>query len=334
MRYWELMYLKECNPMKKILLPIICLCFFSCGNQEKYYLNQGEIFKTSTHIKYKYHKDLGEEIFARLDSFDRSLNPFNPQSIIYKVNHNEEVEVDDWFITVFNKAQEISQLSDGCFDITCAPLINLWGFGYEKMDKISPEVIDSLMQFVGYQKVWLEGRHVIKADPRLQLNASAIAKGYAVDVVAELLQAYGIYDYMVEIGGEVRTQGKNPSGRLWNVAVLKPIDDSTGQILQQQEVIHLSNNSLATSGNYRNYYIKDGKKYAHTINPATGYPAEGTILSASVMYPDCMTADALATAFMVMGMDKAVALAQTISGLDYLFIYSDAEGNLLEERSK
>ena len=319
--------------MKKFLLPLICVFFFSCGNREQFFLTQGEIFKTSAHIKYKYHRGLEKEIFARLDSFDRSLNPFNSQSIIYKVNHNEAVEVDDWFITVFNKAQEISRISDGYFDITCSPLINLWGFGYEKMDKINQQVIDSLLQFVGYQKVWLEGRRVVKADPRVQLNASAIAKGYAVDVVAELLQSYGIRNFLVEIGGEVRTQGKKQGGKSWNIEILKPIDDVTGKIQQRKEVIPLNNYALATSGNYRNYYIKEGKKYAHTINPKTGYPANETILSSSVLYPDCMTADALATAFMAMGIDKAVALAQTIPGLEYLFIYSDERGNLLEKRS-
>ncbi|GHT48914.1 FAD:protein FMN transferase [Bacteroidia bacterium] len=319
--------------MKQIVLWVFCLFLFSCGKQNTYYLTQGEIFKTSTHIKYKYHRNLSNEIFARLDSFDLSLNPFNKNASIYKVNHNEPVAVDDWFITVFNKAREISQLSQGYYDITCAPLVNLWGFGFEKLDTVSPHIVDSLLQFVGYQKVWLEGRNVIKADPRLQLNASSIAKGYAVDVVAELFHLYGITDYMIEIGGEVRTKGKNPSGKVWSIEILKPIDDATGLQQDRQEVIFLENYSLATSGNYRNFYIKDGKKYAHTINPLTGYPSEETILSASVLYPDCMTADAWATAFMAMGLEKASAIAGQIPDLDYLFIYADESGNLLEKRS-
>jgi thiamine biosynthesis lipoprotein len=320
--------------VKKLLPAAICLLLFSCGKREAYYLTQGEVFKTTAHIKYKYHRDLEKEIYACLDTFNLSLNPFNKQSIIYKVNHNETVEVDDRFITVFNKAQEISRISNGYYDITCAPLINLWGFGYEKMDALSPKTVDSLMQFVGYQKIRLQDRQVIKADPRVQLNASSIAKGYAVDVIAELFRSYGIDDYMVEIGGEIRTQGKNPSGTLWSIQILKPVDDTTGQIQQQQETVYLNNYSLATSGNYRNFYMKDGKKYAHTINPITGYPAEETILSASVLYPDCMTADAFATAFMVMGINKAPTIADSIPYLDYLFIYSDEKGNLLEKRSR
>jgi thiamine biosynthesis lipoprotein len=312
---------------------VFCLFLVSCGKQNTYYLTQGEIFKTSAHIKYKYTRDLSNEIFARLDSFDLSLNPFNKNAGIYKVNHNEPVAVDDWFITVFNKAREISQLSQGYYDITCAPLVNLWGFGFEKPDTVSPHIVDSLLQFVGYQKVWLEGRKVVKSDPRLQLNASSIAKGYAVDVVADLFYLYGITDYMIEIGGEVRTKGKNPSGKVWRIEILKPIDDATGFQQERQEVILLENYSLATSGNYRNFYIKDGKKYAHTINPLTGYPSEETMLSASVLHPDCMTADAWATAFMAMGLEKASAIAGQIPDLDYLFIYADENGNLLEKRS-
>ncbi|MDR0866698.1 MAG: FAD:protein FMN transferase [Candidatus Symbiothrix sp.] len=338
--------MKEMKEMKKIkrmemtktflsfLSFLSFFSFFSCGTQEKYFLTQGEIFKTTTHIKYQYHRDLGKELFARLDSFDLSLNPFNSYSIIYKVNHNEAVEVDDWFIAVFNRAKEISEMTGGVYDITCAPLVNLWGFGFEKSDEVTPYLIDSLKQFVGYQKVRLEGRKVIKADPRLQLNASSIAKGYACDVLAELLESYGITDYMVEIGGEIHAKGKNPEGEYWQIEILKPIDDATGTKQESYEVVQLADYSLATSGNYRNFYIKDGKKYAHTINPLTGYPVEGNILSASVMYPDCMTADACATAFMALGLEKACALAEQFPGMDYLFIYAEENGNLLEKRRK
>ncbi|MDR0681611.1 MAG: FAD:protein FMN transferase [Dysgonamonadaceae bacterium] len=314
--------------------------FFSCRPQEKYYLTQGDIFKTTAHIKYKYRKDLGKEIFARLDSFDLSLNPFNKNSIIYKVNHNEDVEVDDRFITVFNKAKEISEITGGAYDITCAPLVNIWGFGVEKKDEITPRSIDSIKQFVGYQKVWLEGRKVIKENPSLQINASSIAKGYACDVIAELFDSYGITDYMVEIGGEIHAKGKNPNGKSWSIEILKPIDDTTGTIKEHQELILLDNYSLATSGNYRNFYVKEGKKYAHTINPLTGYPA-GTVetddylplLSATVLYPDCMTADAFATAFMVLGLEKSCAIAEQFPEMNYLFIYTNEKGAFLAKKS-
>ena len=297
---------------------------------------RGEVFRTSFQIKYhqnKRGKDLEEEIKARLDSFNLSLNPFNSNSIIYKVNNNIDVEVDDWFISVFNKAQEVSKISEGAYDITCAPLINLWGFGFEKIDDVTPDIIDSLKQFVGYDKVRIEGRKVIKDDPRLQLNASSIAKGYACDVIAQLLELNGITNYMIEIGGEVHAKGCNQNGEYWKVMITKPIDDYTNTISEKQEVVSLNNKSLATSGNYRNYYIKDGKKYAHTINPLTGYPSEGDILSATVIYPDCMTADAFATAFMVLGFERACRIADRIPEMDYLFIYSDENGNYWEKKS-
>jgi thiamine biosynthesis lipoprotein len=296
-------------------------------------LTQGEIFHTTTHIKYRYDRDLGSAIFARLDSFDLSLNPYNRQSIIYKVNHNEDVEVDNWFIAVFNKAQEISRLTGGYYDITCAPLVNLWGFGFEKANTVTPQRVDSIREFVGYQKVWLNGRKVVKSDPRVQLDASSIAKGYAVDVIAELLDGYGIADYMVEIGGEVRTRGVNPDGKPWRIEILKPIDDVFGAKQEFQKAVTLKDYSLATSGDYRNFYVKDGKKIAHTINPLTGYPVANAVHSASILYLDCMTADALATACMSLGLERAVALADSIPHLDYLFIYSDEAGNLQEKYS-
>jgi thiamine biosynthesis lipoprotein len=317
----------------KYLFALHCfllILLVSCQKQETYYLTQGEIFHTSFHIKYQHKRELGNEIQALLDSFDLSLNPFNKKSIIYKVNNNEAVEVDDWFITVFNKAGEISEQTGGIYDITCAPLINLWGFGYERFDQINPNIIDSLKQFVGYNKVRLEGRKVIKDDPRLQLNASSIAKGFACDVIAQLFDSYGINNYMIEIGGEIHVKGYNPNQEYWKIEILKPIDDSSGYVTETQEIITLNNTSLATSGNYRNYYIKDGKKYAHTINPITGYPAEETILSATVIYPDCMTADAFATAFMALGIEKACAIAAQFPQMDYLFVYADETGKLRE----
>lgn len=287
----------------------------------------GTIFRTNVNCKYKFDRPLEKVIFARLDSVDLSLNPFNTHSTIYKVNNNIPVEVDDWFIRVFNRAQEISHVTGGVYDITAAPLINLWGFGYEKMEEPTQHVIDSVKKFVGYQKVRLEGRKVVKDDLRLQLNASSIAKGFAVDVVAELLESYGIEDYMVEIGGEVRAKGLNPKGNVWGIGITKPIDDNTGGLQPNERVIALNNASLATSGNSRNYYIKDGKKYAHTINPITGYSELSNLLSATVIMPDCMTADALATAFMAMGLDKSLAVAKHVNQIGYVFIYQDKKGD-------
>ena len=314
---------------KKIILAagLWILMFTACTKQKQYFEESGSVFHTIYHIKYEGSEILTEKIDAEFQKFNLSLNPFNPNSIISKVNRNEAVEADDWFIEVFNKAKEVSDHSEGIFDITCAPLVNLWGFGFSKMDSVTPQMIDSIKQFVGYQKVRLDGRKVVKDDSRILLNCSAIAKGYASDIIARLLEREGIENYMVEIGGEVTMKGVNQNGKCWRIGINKPEDDSTGVKNDIEEVVQLcKKGGVATSGNYRNYYIKDGKKYAHTIDPRTGYPSEQSILSATIVAEDCITADAYATAFMAMGLEKAREAAKNIPGIEYYVIYSDENG--------
>ena len=314
---------------KKISL-VACLwilIFTACTKQKQYFEESGSVFHTIYHIKYEGSELLTEKIDAEFQKFNLSLNPFNPNSIISKVNQNEPVEVDDWFMEVFNKAKDVSDHSEGVFDITCAPLVNLWGFGFSKMDSVTPQMIDSIKQFVGYQKVRLDGRKIVKDDPRILLNCSAIAKGYASDVIARLLEREGIENYMVEIGGEVTLKGVNQNGQCWRIGTNKPEDDSTGIKNDVGEVVELcKKGGVATSGNYRNFYIKDGKKYAHTIDPRTGYPSEQSILSATIVAEDCITADAYATAFMAMGLEKAREAAKNIPGIEYYVIYTDENG--------
>ena len=314
---------------KKIILAagLWILMFTACTKQKQYFEESGSVFHTIYHIKYEGSEILTKKIDAEFQKFNLSLNPFNPNSIISKVNRNEPVEVDDWFIEVFNRAKEVSDHSEGIFDITCAPLVNLWGFGFSKMDSVTPQMIDSIKQFVGYQKIRLDGRKVVKDDSRILLNCSAIAKGYASDVIARLLEREGIENYMVEIGGEVTMKGVNQNGKCWRIGINKPEDDSTGVKNDIEEVVQLcKKGGVATSGNYRNYYIKDGKKYAHTIDPRTGYPSEQSILSATIVAEDCITADAYATAFMAMGLEKAREAAKNIPGIEYYVIYSDENG--------
>lgn len=322
---------------KKIgfLASLWIVIFTACTNQKQYFEESGSVFHTLYHIKYEAPELLTEKIDAEFQKFNLSLNPFNPNSIIAKVNRNEPVEADDWFIEVFNKATEVSNNSEGLFDITCAPLINLWGFGFSKMDSVTPLMIDSIKQFVGYQKVKLNGRQVVKDDPRTLLNCSAIAKGYASDIIARLLEREGVKNYMVEIGGEVTMKGVNQNGDCWRIGINKPEDDSTGIRNEIDEVVQLcKKGGVATSGNYRNYYVKDGKKYAHTIDPRTGYPSEQNILSATIVADDCITADAYATAFMAMGLETARQAAKNIPGIEYYVIYSDENGKHQIEYSK
>jgi len=221
---------------------------------------------------------------------------------------------------------EISRETQGAFDITIAPLANAWGFGFKKGTFPDSVMIDSLLQITGYDKVKLENEKIIKQDPRIMLSCSAVAKGYSVDVVARLLDRKGIKNYMIDIGGEVVVKGFNPKNDRWRIGINKPIDDSLSVKQDIQTVLKVTDLGMATSGNYRNFYYKDGKKYAHTIDPRTGYPVQHNILSATVIAEDCMTADALATSFMVMGLEEAEAFCKAHPKIDAYFIYSGEKG--------
>ena len=286
----------------------------------------GFVFGTVYKITYQCKDDLKPEIEAELKRFDQSLSPFNDSSVISRVNRNEELVTDSFFQTCFNRSMEISRETEGAFDITVAPLANAWGFGFKKGTFPDSLMIDSLLQFTGYEKVKLENGKVIKQDPRTMLSCSAVAKGYSVDVVAHLLDRKGIKNYMVDIGGEVVVKGKNATGDLWRIGINKPYDDSLAVKQDIQTILNLTDVGMATSGNYRNYYNKDGKKYAHTIDPRTGYPVQHSILSSTVVAEDCMTADALATSFMVMGLEEAEKFCKANPMIDAYFIYSGENG--------
>jgi Membrane-associated lipoprotein involved in thiamine biosynthesis len=318
--------------ISRLLLSIILCTFFlsSCSNEGEYYEERGTVFHTYYKITYQSPKPLSEKIDEEFVKFNLSLNPFNPNSIISKVNRNEPTELDEWFTEVFNKAQEVSERTEGAFDITCAPMINIWGFGFQHTDNVNQQMIDSIKTFVGYNKIRIEDGRIVKDDQRVMLNCSAIAKGYACDVIARLLEREGVTNYMIDIGGETIVNGVNHNGIGWRIGINEPEDEdnSTGIIINVHEIIQLNRKGgIATSGNYRNFYIKDGKKYAHTIDPRTGYPSEQSILSATVVADDCMTADAYATAFMVMGIDKVDFIRNAVPEIEYYLIYSDEKGN-------
>lgn len=291
-----------------------------------YHSITGLVFGTIYNITYQYDGDLKPEIEAELKRFDQSLSPFNDSSVISRINRNEELVADSFFVKCFNRSMEISRETKGAFDITIAPLANAWGFGFKKGAFPDSSMIDSLRQITGYEKVHLEDGKVVKQDPRIMLSCSAVAKGYSVDVVAQLLERKGIKNYMVDIGGEVVVKGKNPKDGLWRIGINKPIDDSLSVRQDLQTVLEITDLGMATSGNYRNYYYKEGKKYAHTIDPRTGYPVQHSILSATVIAEDCMTADALATSFMVMGLEEAEAFCKANPKIDAYFIYSGDNG--------
>ena len=286
------------------------------------------IFGTTYKIVYQHDKDLSKEIREELMKVDFSLSPFNEKSVITAVNQNRDVVLDTLFLDVFTKSMEISRETDGAFDITVAPLVNAWGFGFKNETRPTPRQVDSLLQIVGYKKVRLEDNKIIKQDRRMMLDCSAIAKGYGVDVVARYLRSQGVQNFMVEIGGEVVTSGVNPQRLPWRVGVVKPSEDSLNVNNELQTILNVTDKAMATSGNYRNFYYKNGKRFAHTIDPKTGFPVQHSLLSATVLADECAVADAYATSFMVMGLERAKKLLERHPELMVYLIYDDGKDSL------
>lgn len=311
-----------------LLLVVGTVIIVSQQRSMPYQHNEGMVFGTVYSVTYQYDHDLQKQIEAELKKVDASLSMFNQQSIISRINRNEDVRVDDMFADVFMLAQKISRETDGAFDITVAPLVNAWGFGFKnKEQQPSSMQVDSLKQLVGYQMVTLSNSHIRKDRRDIMLDCSAIAKGYGSDIVARYLKSLGIQNFMVEIGGEVVTLGNSPKRLPWKIGVTKPTDDAVSMSGELETVLNVTDKAMATSGNYRNFYYKGGKKYAHTIDPKTGRPVQHSLLSATVLASNCATADGYATAFMVLGIDKAKAVLERHEELMAYFIYSDANGN-------
>lgn len=320
--------------MKHLLASLfLLLAVCGCTSGGQYRVTEGHTH-TYYRITYLYDRPLDREITGEIRRFYHSLNPFDSLSIVSAVNTNRCMEVDSIFAFAFRVAEDVSRQTDGMFDITCAPLINAWGFGFKNMGEVTPQLIDSLKTFVGYEKVRLEGLHVVKDDPRVQLNFSAVGDGCICDLIARKLDSLGIENYLVDIGGEMTACGRNPKGLPWHIGINKPVDDSTQLNSDIQQVIELTDRvGIATSGDYRNFYVKDGRKYAHTINPKTGRPAHGDILSATIVARDCIVADAYATACMALGREGAKALQARHPELEYYFIYADSTGAYRTEYS-
>ena len=312
------------------VVAIICLLFLTPRGKDgeaTYQHNEGTIFGTLYHVKYLCNKDLQAEIETELQKVDASLSMFNPKSTISRINKGESNEIDEMLNEVLQLSFTINKATDGAFDPTVAPLVNAWGFGFKEGQLPNSKQVDSLLSLVGLSGIHIEGDKLTKDNPLSILDFSAIAKGYGVDRAAQVLRSHNIKNFMVEIGGEVVTEGLNEKGEAWRIGINKPDDDSTSTNTELQDIISFSDKAIATSGNYRNYYIKDGRKIAHTINPRTGYPAQQDILSSTVMAPTCAEADAFATAFMVLGLQEAKQVLQKQPSLEAYFIYSDSLGN-------
>ena len=315
-----------------LIIGTIIILSESRQNKPEYRYAQGLVFGTRYNITYLYNADLKQEIEQTLADVDNALSMFNPESTISQVNNSEVIQVSDpLFLKVFRRAMEISDWTGGAFDITVAPAVNAWGFGFKHAQNIQQATIDSLLEITGYTRIHEKDGLIEKDDPRIMLDCSAIAKGFGSDMVADMLRAKGINDFMVEIGGEIVVSGHNPKGKLWNIGISKPVDDSLSVNNELHTVIPVTDIAMATSGNYRNFYMKDGRKYAHTIDPHTCMPVSHSLLSATVFAADCATADALATSMMVMGLDSAQALLSRHPEIQAYFIYQDSDGNTIAD---
>lgn len=302
---------------------LVGMIMTGCAQKVKYQYTEGKVYGTFYHISYESPRDLQQEIRQEMEMVNASLSMFNPNSVIARINRNETDSTDILFRKMFQMARKVNQATDGGYDITVAPLVNAWGFGTQREAFPDSARIDSLLQLVGMDKLTLENDRLVKQVEGIQLDASSIAKGLGLDVVAEYLESQGIRNYMVEIGGEVRVKGLSDKGRPWRIGIDRPQDDVTAQSRQLQMIVGLTSGALATSGNYRNFYIHEGKKYAHTINPKTGFPVQTEVVGASVFAPTCMEADAYATGFMVVGLEKAKKVITESPELEACLIYQE-----------
>ncbi|MCQ2226933.1 MAG: FAD:protein FMN transferase [Bacteroidales bacterium] len=330
-----------------ILIPLVLLVcslsFVSCrkngeSGEMRYIKETGFVFGTTYHITYRYDRSLESEMLERLRAYDNSLSTYNKNSVISKINRNEDVELDSFFVTVYNKAKEFYELSGHRFDITIKPLSRLWKFGGDTPDTISVELydeilakVDSVREFIGFDKTRIENNRLVKDDERICLEAAALAEGYGIDVAASVFDDYGVSDYMVEIGGEMHIKGLNPNGRKWRVSIDRPDDKSNELTRTSQTLINVTNCAISTSGSYRQFYrTADGRRLQHTIDPRVGRPVEHGMLSVTIVGPNTMTTDAISTSCMVIGPDSAMQFVESFEDVEAYMIYEDETGNRKE----
>ena len=336
--------------MRKFFPFFFLILFFSCQNETsvstpKYFKIVGETMGTTYHMTYE--DSLGRNFKPEVDSilvdFNQGVSTYIKDSDISLFNFNEEMGFTNdemqpsYFLRVLFASQVIAEETDGAFDPTVMPLVNYWGFGYQEkkpVDKIDSLKVDSLKQLVGVDKIDADcggnghGHYctLSKQNPNIQLDFSAIAKGYAVDVIDDYFDEKGLENYMVEIGGEISVKGKNIQGEFWTTAINTP--KISAGLNEYEAIVSLNNKAIATSGNYRNFHKVNDEWYGHEINPKTGFPEKSNLLSVSVLADDCMSADAYATAMMVMGLEKSKALAERLDNFDAFLIFANEKGEL------
>ena len=315
------------------ILPLIAVILLSCDGKPEWVKNQnvGGALGTTFSIIYIADEplDYAKEIDSVFAAVNKSMSTYIPSSDISKINSGDTtVVVDEMFKQVFKISSKVHKVSNGFFDPTVGVLVNAWGFGPEGQQKLDSAKVDSLLHYVGWDKVKLNQNGTIKKqNPNIRFDFNAVAKGYAIDRLGELLRQKGITNYLVEVGGEILAKGKNyVPEKEWTVGIDNPTDT---EVRGSAAIIHLDDRALASSGNYRKFRIdpETGEKYVHTINPKTGYPKTSNVLAANVLAPNCATADAFATAFMAMDLEDSEKLLESEKELDAFIIYLDEEGN-------
>ena len=312
-----------------IILFIGLVILASCGKQPKkmvlHGLAQGSYYAVTYYDEQE--RNFQHEIDSIFHAVDMSVNLWVDSSVISKVNRNEEVVLDQIFIDNFNIAQEAAKLSDGYFDPTISPIVAAWGFSYKVGDSITPQLIDSLKQWVDYRKVRIENGKVIKENPNMTLDFNAIAQGYTSDLIAAFLESRGIKSYLVDTGGEIMAKGEKTNGKPWIVGIEKPAENKESEQVVQTRIA-LRDKGLVTSGSTRKYVERNGKRYSHSINPKTGYPVEHNVLSVTVLAENSVWADALASICMVMGLEQSLPLIESLDGVEAYYIYSNEQNEL------
>lgn len=317
-----------------IVLSILLLLFSSCSSEESYHhisgFAQGGIYNVTysdnniNGKKIKFSPSQIEELIERaLLEIDNSFSGYNKNSTLSSVNANKDIVIDSLFIDLFNRSKEIYLESDGIFDISAAPFFDIWGFGFTNRESITQEKIDSIRAFVGMERITISENRLTKSDPRIKLNFNAIAQGYTCDHVALSLESAGICNYLIEVGGEIRCKGKSSRGGKWRVAIDAPIDGSMNSGEYISDIIEVTDVGMVTSGNYRKFYIENGEKYSHTIDPRTGYPVKHNLLSATILAKDATIADAYATWCMVIGLEESIRFLESREDLEGYLVYDE-----------
>jgi len=315
-----------------MLILVFSFLVYACGKKKSEFAHitgaaQGTTYSIVFENPEKHNpEELQKSVERIFHDFDMSLSLYNDSSVISRINRNEDVIVDTFFSEVFKKSRDISIMTDGAFDITVGPLVRAWGFGPDEHKNFDSTKLDSLMKLIGYEKVTIRNDRLIKSDPGICLDVNAIAQGYSADVLYRYFESIGMKNFLIEIGGEVRVNG-DKNGEFWKIGIDKPEDNNMTPGNNIQAIIKIKNKALATSGNYRKFYVEDGIKYSHTIDPKTGYPARNRLLSATIIADDCATADGIATACMVMGKEKAIEFIRKYPDLEAFLVYSDDDGN-------